>query len=217
MRGIFSLVLIISVYSCFGQKADPLQQHDKLIRLNFTSLFDPLETNLSLGFEYRIKDRTSLSMDVGYVFFNFNLYENAIATSGIILRPAIRYYTDARKRFFVEGELHIKSVNTTIVDWIDRKVVNNVPTFQEFAEFKVKKNVVGLNFKIGYQARLSRDNSLWLEPYVGLGAKLKSNKLLNEPDSRYSFDDIFNTRLSEDGFKQMLPNVTLGIRFLVKI
>ena len=218
MKLSFLPLFLLFFANSFAQKSASLQQYDKLVRFNFTSLLDPLETNLSLGFEYRLKNNTAVSLDVGYVFISNTFNDNTLKANGIVVRPAFRLYTGERKRFYIETEAHLKSVTTTIRDWISRGVENNVPNYQEFTNFRIRKNVMGANFKIGYQARLSKDNKFWMEPYFGIGVKLRRTFLYKEPNSSYNFiEGFFNNNEQAADRRIALPNVAFGTRFLIKI
>jgi hypothetical protein len=217
---VLSFFLFIPI--SFGQKKNSLHQlfkKDKMIRLNLSSFIDPLETNASVGFEYRIKDNVSVGIDIGYIFYsNYYSQRNNSKTGGFIFKPAIRYYTDEDRKFYVEGEFLIKSVTNKITDWIGRDCANNVSSYQEYTTFRVRKNVYGFNFKIGYLGRLSKNDLLWLEPYLGLGVKYKNEFLLNENNSCYNFSSIGrNVRTPANSIQNVLPNGAFGLRLLFKL
>lgn len=218
MKFLFFLLLIVSFQVTYSQKTS-LQAKDKLIRINISGLLDPIETNFSGGLEYRLKDNLAVSLDVGYIFYNYYYQQRNGNSSGFLFRPAIRYYTDEAKRFYIEAELHFKTVTTKLTDWLGKDCVNDVRTYETFTAFKIRKNVIGLNLKIGYQIKLSKDDKLWLEPYFGLGARLKNEFVLNEPTSCYNFASIFNRRNGNDiaNTDKMQGSVPLGLRFLIKI
>ncbi len=182
------------------------------LRWNTINILDPLEPNINFGVEYRIKERFSVATDVGYVFFNSAL-ENA-KTSGIILRPAARYYTEDNKRFFVEGEFLIKLVNNKVTDWLGQNCVNNVPTYEEYKSFIVRKNVYGFQAKIGRVGKLSKDNKFSMEWYLGLGLRYKSFKVIKEPNSCYNLRDFDILGAFSGESKMLLPSMPLGFRLI---
>ncbi len=215
---LISFVCCFLILQSIAQKKQELFAKDKLIRVNFTSLIDPFETNFSVGYEKRFKDNFAYSIDMGYVFFN-SFYQGRLEkTGGVILRPAIRYYSGESKRFYVEAEMHYKNVTNKVLDWIGRECVNNVSAYEEYTTFKIRKKVIGFNLKVGYQARLSNDNRFWLEPYVGLGIKYKNTFLVNEPNSCFAFNNFLSRgRQRVSSLKESVPNIPFGIRFLVKL
>lgn len=218
MKSFFWLFIFLlpSLFS-FSQVKQGLFAKDKLIRINFTSLMDPLETNFSVGYEKRFKDEFAYSIDAGYVFFSSFYKDRLEKAGGVIIRPALRYYTGENKRFYIEAELHYKMVTSKVLDWIGRDCVNNVSSYEEYTSFKIRKNVIGFNVKIGYQARLSKDNRFWLEPYFGLGAKYKKTFLVNEPNSCFAFNNFLSRGQTVSNKRESLPSIPFGIRFLVKL
>ena len=117
MKLLYSLMLIFIFQHAYSQKTS-LQAKDKLIRINVSGLLDPIETNFSGGLEYRLKDNLAVSLDVGYIFYS-NYYQSRNGnSSGFSLRPALRYYTDNYKRFYIKAELHFKTVTTKLTDWL---------------------------------------------------------------------------------------------------
>lgn len=194
-----------------------MQAKDKLIRINVSGLLDPIETNFSGGLEYRLKDNVAISLDAGYIFYNNYYQQRNGNSSGFLLRPAIRYYTDDAKRFYIEAEFHFKKVTTKLTDWLGKDCVNDVRTYEEFTSFKIRKNVLGVNLKIGYQVKLSKNDKLWLEPYFGLGIRYKKEFVLHEPTSCYRFASIFNRRNEVANTNKMQGSIPFGLRFLIKI
>ncbi len=191
--------------------------NDKFVRINVSGLLDPIETNISGGMEYRLKDNLSVSLDAGYIFYSRYYQLKNGNSSGFLLRPAIRYYTDYYKKFYVEAELNFKTVTTKLTDWLGKDCVNNVRTYEEFTTFKIRKNIIGLNFKSAYLINLSKNNKLWLEPYFGLGIKQRMEFILNEPASCYRFGTIFNRQNIVTNTKEIQASFPLGLRLLIKI
>ena len=216
MKLIYSLMLIFIFQHAYSQKTS-LQAKDKLMRINVSGLLDPIETNFSGGLEYRLKDNLAVSLDASYIFYS-NYYQSRNGnSSGFLLRPAIRYYTDTYNRFYIEAELHFKTVTTKLTDWLGKDCVNNVMTYEELTNFKMRKNVIGLNLKIGHQIKLSKNDRLWLEPYLGLGIKQRNEFILNEPTNCYRFGGIFNRRNTVSNVKEVQGSIPVGLRFMIKI
>ena len=216
MKLLLGVLMLLHFQNAYSQKMS-LQAKDKLIRINVSGLLDPIETNFSGGLEYRLKDNLAVSLDAGYIFYS-NYYQARNGnSSGFLLRPAIRYYTDTYNRFYIEAELHFKTVTTKLTDWLGKDCVNNVMTYEELTNFKMRKNVIGLNLKIGHQIKLSKNDRLWLEPYLGLGIKQRNEFILNEPTSCYRFGGIFNRRNTVSNIKEVQGSIPVGLRFMIKI
>ena len=133
------------------------------------------------------------------------------------MRPALRYYTDTYNRFYIKAELHFKTVTTKLTDWLGKDCVNNVMTYEELTNFKMRKNVIGLNLKIGHQIKLSKNDRLWLESYLGLGIKQRKKFISKEPISCYRFSGIFNRRNTVSNIKEVQGSIPAGLRYMIKI
>jgi hypothetical protein len=219
MRIIVLCIFLVSCTNSYGQKLQSLEAKDKLFRLNFTSLIDPIESNISVGYEKKVTKRFSYSMDAGYVFYS-SLYQNKLEKiSGVVLRPAVRYYTNDKKPFYVELELHYKTATNTIKDWLGRSCVNEVSAYLQYTSFKIRKHIVGFNVKAGYQTRLTKNSKYWLEPYIGLGVKYRKEQLVDEPNSCYLTSRFLSSRnlVPLKTSFESLPSIPGGIRLLIKL
>jgi hypothetical protein len=217
-RKIAALLLVMTCTIIgFSQKKDKLILPAKttLLRFNATTIIDPIETNLSLGVEHKFTNIWSAGLDVGYVFQS-SYFEASNKASGIILRPAIRLYSGTFKRGYIEAELQYKRVVSKIIDWLGRSCVNGVPAYSEYTSFKAVKSTYGLNLKYGYQGKLSKKGKTWIEPYIGLGIRLKSNEILNEQNSCYRLNRLFRG-ITNDQDNVPLFSMPLGLRVLYRL
>src|ERR1044072_3525905 len=174
MRKSFFLCLIlftgiISAYSQYS-KGGIRDSNYIFLRLNLLGLLDIVEPNLSVGAEFRWKERWSYGADIGWVFYSNSVAE-AKNINVIIRRPFMRYYITEKHRTFIEGELHYKYVVYQMEDWVGRGAVAGVPAFEEFMKFPIRKHVGGFNFKFGGQTSISANKKTWLEFYVGFGIR----------------------------------------------
>jgi hypothetical protein len=184
--------------------------------MNGSGLIDLMEMNLSGGIEYRRNKRWSVASDAGWIFYS-NYFENIKSTGGIILRPSVRAYFQNPWRTFAELEFHYKNVTYKIEDWLGRGCVNGIPSYEEYTTFKYRKQVTGINVKFGYQGRLSRNNKLWFEYYIGIGARKKSEAIVKEEDSCYDRNAPFSTTDSNIWGDDIYPALPLGFRLLYKL
>jgi hypothetical protein len=223
-KNIGSLLLFLGLMQ-YGtaqkNKEAALQKKDIFLRWNITSLLDPLETNFSIGAEYRLRDNVSISLDAAYVFFTqyYSRFED-LKENGFIIRPAVRYYFDSENRGYFEGEFHFKQMNYQFTDWLQKDIADGVPSYQELTNFKHRKQVFGFSLKLGYLAKLS-GNRIWLDPYMGAGVKYKKQFLLNQPPrTSYNYNNsAFRTQSGtvDEPRKVIAPNLSLGIRLLIKL
>jgi hypothetical protein len=189
-----------------------------LLRWNFTSLLDPVEPNLSFGASYHFKDAWSLGLDAGYIYQS-GYYDEIKGTSGLVLRPSVRWYPGESRRAYLEGELHFKTTTFSLEDWLGRNCVEGVPAYEEYTRFKYVKYSIGANLKGGILARLTRDNRLWLETYFGAGLRYKDEFLKSEPNCCYDEELPIGPRIFfvSDTRKVVLPSLPFGFRVLVKL
>ncbi|MBA4141109.1 MAG: hypothetical protein H0X70_11555 [Segetibacter sp.] len=172
-----------------------------LLRFNILGLADPLDQNLSFGLEHRFHPNWSTGTDAGWIFAS-QYVQNHKGVNGFIVRPFIRYYPDTNGAGFFEAELHYKYVAYKIEDWLGREPVNNVPTYEEYTNFSFQKQVVGIHFKAGLQANISRDARFKFEFTGGLGVRYKWHKVRNGLYTRGQ-RGVINT--SQNYFTPALP------------
>jgi hypothetical protein len=226
-KNIFFVLFLLGViqYSKaqkYKNKEVDIQKKDFFLRWNATSLLDPLETNFSMGAEYRLRDNVSVSLDAAYVFFSqyYSRFDD-LKANGFIIRPAVRYYFDSDIRGYFEGEFHFKQMNYQFTDWLQKDIADGVPSYQELTNFKQRKQVFAFNFKLGYLAKLSSNNRFWLDPYMGIGVKYRKQFLLNQPPrTSYNYNNsAFRTQSGkiEEPRKAAMPNLSFGMRVLIKL
>ena len=93
------------------------------------------------------------------------------------MRPFVRYYPYNRDKYsFFEAGIHYKHASYQIKDWLDRDVINGVPSYEEYSIFHFLKNAFEFNMKIGTATDLTRDKKLRMEFYIGLGYWFKSQR-----------------------------------------
>lgn len=215
----FVLLLTLSCWlgSVAAQKKEPyiMPAGTWLLRINPLGIVDPIETNFSLGTEYRFQKTVAASLDVAYVMQSLNM-QNAKDSRGVIVRPAIRKYFDPGLNTFVEAELHYKMIESTLEDWVGRKTVNGVPAYQEFKRFHFKKKVAGFHFKLGVQESLVQQKWLWLEAYAGLGLRHRWQETDLPADATYQFLRQMFTVDRNEGSSTM-PAFVGGVRLLFKL
>ena len=216
MRYLCAAIILFTTISGYSQRRhyDFWNGSSTAIRLNLTSLMDPIETNFSVGAEHQLNKRWGVGLDAGYIFYS-NYYEKSKQSSGIILRPAARYYLNENGKGYVEAELHYKNCRYKIADWLQKDIVNGVATYEQFQTFTLAKNVYGANIKLGTKARLSRNERLWMEFYFGMGLRYKKQRVIHEPNSNYIPLSTF--RLLIDDGNRALFSMPAGIRLLLKL
>ncbi len=141
-------------------------------RFNFTGIGDPYDENASVGGEYKFAPNWSAGSDVAYIF-NSVYVKDAKKTRGYIVRPFIRFYPDTWRNGFLEVQFHYKYASYQLADWMGRDVTNGVPAYEEYTTFQYKKKAWGFHLNAGSSTKITPDNKLRLEFYIGLGIRYK--------------------------------------------
>ncbi|MBL7700166.1 MAG: DUF3575 domain-containing protein [Chitinophagaceae bacterium] len=197
----------------YAQKfPDSLSATTSFIRFNPLGLVDLNDMNISLGVEKRITKRSSFAFDAGFIFYSLWMRDQTRRNTGFILRPSYRFFP-GKSYLFLEAELHYKQVTHELTDWVGRAAINDVPSYEEFMNFRLKKTAIGSHIKIGRQYNVS--DRLWLEIYLGLGVHYRKYKVADDPRMRYIVNDLFFEVNTNDA--DLLPAVPAGLRLLYRL
>jgi hypothetical protein len=180
-----------------------------------SGLIDFLDGNINLGSEYRFNGTWSATLDAGAIFYS-QYFANSKKTRGILLRPGVRIYPGKYKDYFVELQLHYKQVMYHITDWIERDLVNGVPSYEELTTFRYQKRVWGVHIMGGIKEYLGSNHRLSIEVYLGLGVHFKKQNPYNEPNSWY--EPAFTLSTTDNRFDNSSGNTqnnTLSVRSVV--
>lgn len=175
MKYIFLISLLLGIYvHGYGQSKSKAYIEDETfsVRFNILGLADFIDQNVSFGGEYRFNTNWAAGTDLAYIF-NSNYIQNIEQTSGLILRPFVKFYPDNFRDTYFEANLHYKNANYKLMDWLDKDVENGVPAYQEYTAFTYNKRVIGLDVKIGYITDLSANGRLKMDIYGGIGYRYK--------------------------------------------
>lgn len=187
----FMLMMAASVSAHARLFGDTIKQNNFAIRFNITGLVDVFDMNLTFGAEKKLTNNLSVAVDAGWIFFS-QRFEETKSTNGLLLRPSVRFYP-GKKLFYIEGELHIKHVIYRMEDWIGREAVNGVPAYEQFATFKLRKDVIGPHIKAGRMVAIFQNPRLMLDFYLGVGVHFRRYKIPGQPaNSTYRVQSDFN-------------------------
>ena len=210
MKTLSALLLILLCLQAKAQK-DTLLKGSTFIRFNAVNLADVVEPNISLGVERRFFKQVSLAFDAGYIFYSQQFHSMG-SSSGFILRSAVRYFPD-NNSLYLEGEIHYKQHTHHLHDWVGHDVVEGVPAYQEYKEFRLRKQVAGLHLKVGRLIPVSK--KIWLDMYAGIGYHLRKYIIVDHPDFVYSIPLEFNTITT--GQKEHLLAIPMGCRIIYRL
>lgn len=207
------LLFLVSTGLNAQQFPDSLSATTAFVRFNPLGLADISNMNLSVGAEKRLSKRSSVALDFAYIFYSHRFNDEGNAR-GIMLRPAYRFFP-GNGYFFVESELQYKLATHRMVDWVGKGVVNNVASYEEYMQFRLRKQVLGVHVKAGRQYHLT--NKLWMEIYLGVGVHFRKYWVANHPDWRYGIDNDFSIEQPFTGDTQVLFALPAGLRFLYRL
>jgi hypothetical protein len=188
-----------------GLRADTGTLYLRCSPLGFIDLYDG---NINLGGEYRLNNTWAATLDAGAILYS--TYFISDRTSGFLFRPGIRFYPKGDKDFFIDMQLHYKNVTYRIKDWLQKDVVANVASYEEYKVFRFKKQVMGVHVMAGFRDYFGDSRRFYLEGYVGLGLHYKDEGLHNEPNSKYDF----GLRVRRNTGKYLVPALPAGVRLV---
>ena len=187
-------------------------QKELIGRVNFPGILDAYDRNISLGAEYQFNPQWSAGIDAGYIFQSEYIKNNK-GTRGMLLRPFMRYYFKEKRTGYLEAHLHYKTVAYKVKDWIGRDFTNGIPAYEELSTFDFNKKVFGISVIIGDKFNMSKDNqTLKLEPYIGLGARFKKQEAENG-----SFTPSNNWLIPETDPEFTYLAILMGMRLTFKL
>lgn len=170
----------------------------------FSVTFNPLsllerDGGLTPGIGYNFNNRLSVYSDLGIIFFTAGEYAgNEIETSrsfGFKIKPAIRLYLknkEIQSGGFFELEGMYKHVAYDAISGIDVVDNNGNVAYTYIGGYKIKKNVYGLNFKLGNRSFFDKEKRLGIDIYIGVGSRKKNFSVSGLPTGVQVDNDIFS-------------------------
>ncbi|MBW6481221.1 MAG: hypothetical protein K0B37_17465 [Bacteroidales bacterium] len=210
---LFFLIVILNSQNTFSQKADKL-----ILKFAPLSLMDPYGENIHLGSEFISKGPLSFETDFAtyiLIFDRDNELPRIKDRIGIKIKPEIRYYLNSRKPksvfykgFYIANELYLISDKfkrgDTYIHY-DHALDTNY-LYHDYE--KIKRFIIGDNFKIGYQSVTKI--KLTFDYYFGLGLKYYNGSYDYEITDPICCPVM---RLFEiPVYKGIRPNITFGIK-----
>ena len=189
-----------------------------LIKFHPLGLADPLETNLTLGYERKWHKSWAAGIEFGKILYSRKFTE-AIKNRGTLYRPYIRYYVGKNKNQFLEMEFHYKVANNGMYDFLAKDVVNNIPSYTQLQNFTIRKRAYGMHFKYGLIQNIA-NHKLFLEENVGFGFRYRKIDLPNEPNSVYRVRSGFSTTSIPSNSRDEeipLPIFNMALKLVYKV
>jgi len=181
MRYILTAAFCFYVLLVAAQKETNRLDHKAAISISPLALAD-MDNGIMLGGEYRFRPGYALILDASYIFHSYYFAEPR-EVSGFTVRPAFRFYPGNKmsKEFFqVQG--FYKQADYAFYGWLDKNVVNGVPSYSQIQDYTYKKEVWGVNFMVGVLETLN-SGRFYLDISGGLGVRFKRQGV-SEPNSQ---------------------------------
>lgn len=173
-----------------------------------------LDYTILAGYDIRLKHRLYLSTEAGYIFSSSyieSMDNPSTNGSGFIIRPSVKWFHGITQKFYVQPQVFFKQFTHAGEDWIGKNAVNGVPAYEQYQQFRYRRNIWGINFIGGFAFPLGPKGKTFMDAYCGLGVRYKKSIVVGEPRSIYrepSFSFFAN------GIDQgWLPSFPAGLRF----
>src|SRR6476620_5734057 len=211
MRTFFALLLACISLCGRAQMMHSVFHFNDAITFN-PSVLIATDNAAMLGVEHQLSHRLSLALDAGYIFGTYYILNNTLkGTSGFAVRPGLKYY-NASGKGFLQFQVAYKQVDYKLEDWLGKDGVNGTPAYEKFQEFTFRKKAFSFNALAGELFRFS--NTVFLELYGGLGAKLKHQQP-TEANAIYQNANGFTFNLLQE--ETTTINVPMGLKLIVAI
>lgn len=161
----------------FNQKGNKFEKIS--LRFSPLSLIDIYHPNVTFGAELSTTKKQALGLDVS-LLINTLAVDNVYRT-GFIIKPTYKFFIDNSKKDFIELDCFWKKNYWGESRWVGREYQNGTPSYYQNEDYNVVKNVWGLNLKFGSRIELL-DGFVFVEPYIGLGARVTNHKVNEHPD-----------------------------------
>lgn len=169
------------------------------IRMMPISLFDIIQPSLTIGTEYKFKQKFAAALDVSILIPFQSISTGLEQNRGFILKPSFRYYLPRNKKTqistFVEPDFFWKRQFNDKSEWLPVYNSSGEIDYNIRKDFVQLKEVIGFNIKIGSQQTIFNDN-LFLEAYVGIGVRTGIKKVWG--DDSFLPKDIKNSLFDDE-------------------
>ena len=215
----FFVVLISCMLLLFANAQETVKNKNDYkvaLRVSPLALLDPIETNLSVGIDFKIRKRLSIGGDAA-VYIAREVYAQSKPMSGFYVRPTLRWYSNERLKLFTELVLMYKHTVRKENGWLGLDCVNDVPAYEKFTEYKQVRDVFDLSIRGGIRENLFQSKNWFFEFFMGIGVRRKYHSIKYyeqntcAPRAMGGFFDIFNQNPSSNITTPTLPT---GIRLV---
>lgn len=217
--------LLLSV-SIFSQETDSIKKEKSFV-LKFApyNIIDPVNPSLQFGIESKLTKHINIQGEIGYIlpiwlnpYREFNPKYN-----GFKIRGELRHYLNFNRNklgdfgYYLATELYYTKNSYNSKEYFNKKTDSLVFTPEYSENIRIKKNLFGLNLKIGYQKRYK---NVVIDAYVGLGIKYKIIEHFNRshpediitPPRSFYMSDMIAGKMADEKGKYFIINVPINIK-----
>lgn len=178
MKKVIATILLFCICIIgFTQKGNNLEKFS--LRFSPISLADIYQPSVTFGAELRTTKKQAFGLDIS-LLINTLTVDNVYRT-GFIIKPTYKFFADKFQQDFVEVDCFWKKNYWGESRWVGREYQNGTPAYYQNEDFTVIKDVLGFNVKFGSKYKFS-NGLFYLEPYVGLGARVTNHKIKEHPE-----------------------------------
>jgi hypothetical protein len=217
MRRLILPFCLFCLQTAFAQNSKPAADYVKAIHFSPLAVFQ-IDYTLMGGAEYKLRPNFGLVIEAGYIFassYMSDMQSNSGGT-GLIIRPAARWYMGNKNRFYFQPQLFYKFVTHKKYDWVGMDCVDGIPSYEELREFKYRRHISGANATIGRIIPLGRSGKTFVDFYLGIGFKYKKSVIVNESCNCFMPDSLFIVG-SDDPDNGFFPNMPAGVKLVFSI
>lgn len=204
MKHLLSFLCLFSAFTINAQRQRTKLAYTTAVNFSPLALLQT-DNTIMLGAEHRLTKRWAVATDLGYSFTSYYYGKEIKNAKGFIIRPTVRYYGHSL-RGYIQAQPFYKMVNYDMNDWLGKDCVNGVHSYEKLEDFRLRKNVYGINFVAGEVLPVS--DKMFFDLYVGFGLRTRNHRILNRFNSCYDRTD--------DGFSisdnTWVPSLPIGIR-----
>lgn len=218
IRLVFILLVVCKSSFCQDKFQSASNNAKFSLRISPTSLMDIVQPSFTFGCEYFLKNNQAVGIDYSILidYQTTNNNNDVIEPHyGFILKPTYKFFFNNSQNGFIEFDCFWKKLHTPQTRWLERDVVNGVPTYYELENYTLEKDVLGLNFKVG--AKNSFFNNLFfVETYIGVGFRSVYRKIAEHPNEVITVRTAFfgDAKTTNKYWGLSIP---LGVRLVVPI
>jgi hypothetical protein len=207
MKHFFIGFLLFLSFQSHAQRKSP---DDYKIAISFNPLaLAHIDYTFLPGIEYKLQENLSIVGEAGYIFASsaLGMGDGDARGGGFIIRPGLRFYVNPKNNFYLQPQFFYKQVSHRLRGWVGRDCVNDVPTYEELSDYRLRRIAYGVNITAGKVWSILNGGGL-VDFYFGAGIRHRERKFIGDERSCVP-DNSERVNFFGDG---LLPSLPLGMR-----